>query len=123
MRSHSLAPVASKKFGLEVLEARPDIQVLFTDVNMPGSLDGLALAEIVQVRWPAIRILIGSGRIRAGSAALPSGARFMEKPYLPGALTEAVWALVQEQREGLMPGTPQRCHEAVANVRYRTPIT
>ena len=82
--------------ALTILEARPDIQVLFTDVNMPGSLDGFALAEIVQTRWPEIRILIGSGRIRPGPAEVPAGMRFMAKPYAPDALTGAVCALVPE---------------------------
>jgi two-component system, response regulator PdtaR len=82
--------------ALTILEAQPDIQVLFTDVNMPGSLDGFALAEIVQTRWPEIRILIGSGRIRPGPTEVPTGMRFMAKPYAPCALTGAVCALVPE---------------------------
>jgi CheY-like chemotaxis protein len=97
---------ASADEALTILEVRPDVRVLFTDVNMPGSLDGLALAEIVQTRWPEIRILIGSGRIRPGPAEVPAGVQFMAKPYAPRALTGAVCALVQEQREWQVPSTP-----------------
>ena len=94
---------ASADEALAVLETRPDVQVLFTDVNMPGSLDGYALVEIVRTRWPEIRILIGSGRIRPNPTELSSGVRFMAKPYAPSALAVAVCALVQEPREWQVP--------------------
>ena len=56
--------------ALTLLEARPDVQVLFTDVNMPGALDGLGLAQTVHNRSPGVGILIGSGRIRPAPGEL-----------------------------------------------------
>ena len=55
------------------LETNPDVALLFTDINMPGSMDGLTLAHTVQSRWPAIRILIVSGQVRI-SGRRPSAA-------------------------------------------------
>src|SRR5829696_4794145 len=85
----------SAEEALAVLQTRPNVRVLFTDVNMPGALDGLGLAQIVHERVPEVGILIGSGRIRPRSRELPPGGRFIPKPYAPSALTEAVSALVQ----------------------------
>ena len=89
----------SAEEALAVLEARCDVNVLFTDVNMPGSLDGLSLARIVHKRTPTIGILIGSGRIRPGPAELPPGARFISKPYALCALTEAVSVLARDRSQ------------------------
>jgi two-component system, response regulator PdtaR len=85
----------SAEEALRLLEIRPDVQVLFTDVNMPGALDGLGLAQAVHNRSPGIGILIGSGRIRPGPGELPPGTRFIAKPYAPSALTDAVRAVAQ----------------------------
>ena len=49
--------------ALDVLASRSDIGVLFTDVNMPGALDGLDLAELVHLRWPHIKLVVTSGKI------------------------------------------------------------
>ena len=89
---------ANAEEALTVLEARPDVRVLFTDVNMPGPLDGLGLVQVMHKRWPEISILIGSGRIRLGPEELPPGARFIPKPYAPSALAEAVCALARDGR-------------------------
>src|SRR3954469_10335356 len=86
---------ASAEEALRLLEIRPDVQVLFTDVNMPGALDGLGLAQAVHNRSPGIGILIGSGRIRPGPGELPPGTRFIAKPYAPSALTDAIRAAAQ----------------------------
>src|SRR3954452_4325370 len=83
--------------ALTLLETRPDVQVLFTDVNMPGALDGLGLAQAVHERSPGVGILIGSGRIWPNPGELPPGTRFIAKPYAPAALTDAVRALARGQ--------------------------
>jgi len=72
--------------------------VLFTDVNMPGALDGLDLAQTVHERSPGVGILIGSGRIRPSPGELPPGTRFIAKPYAPSALTDAVRAVARGHR-------------------------
>jgi CheY-like chemotaxis protein len=67
--------------AIEVLEARRDITVVFTDIQMPGSRDGLKLARAVRGRWPPIKIIATSGRLHVGEMDLPEGGRFLPKPY------------------------------------------
>jgi CheY-like chemotaxis protein len=67
--------------AIEVLEARRDITVVFTDIQMPGSMDGLKLARAVRGRWPPIKIIATSGRVHVGEMDLPEGGRFLPKPY------------------------------------------
>src|SRR6476469_4069427 len=69
--------------AIEVLEARRDITVVFTDIQMPGSMDGLKLARAVRGRWPPIKIVATSGRLNVGEMDLPEGGRFLPKPYSP----------------------------------------
>jgi CheY-like chemotaxis protein len=69
--------------AIEILEARPNIHVVFTDIQIPGSMDGLKLARFVKDRWPPIRIVTTSGRVRISEADLPEGGRFIPKPYSP----------------------------------------
>jgi CheY-like chemotaxis protein len=66
-----------------ILEARPDIHVVFTDIQMPGSMDGLKLAKFVRGRWPPIKIVATSGFVNVGKADLPEGSHFLPKPYRP----------------------------------------
>lgn len=84
------APDADTAIG--VLETRNDIRIIFTDIDMPGSMNGLKLAHAVANRWPPIRIIATSGHFRIGVGDLPHGGRFIPKPYrqhqIIGALTE-----------------------------------
>ena len=67
--------------ALELLAADSDVQLLFTDVNMPGTIDGLALARQVHDRWPQIRIMVASAKQEPKPEELPVGSRFEQKPY------------------------------------------
>jgi two-component system, response regulator PdtaR len=64
-----------------VLESRLDITVVFTDIQMPGSMDGLKLAAAIRGRWPPIKIVATSGLLRITEDDLPSGSLFLPKPY------------------------------------------
>jgi CheY-like chemotaxis protein len=64
-----------------------DITVVFTDIQMPGSMDGLKLAAAVRDRWPPIMIVATSGRVKLGPGDLPQGGRFLPKPYSPAEIT------------------------------------
>ena len=75
--------------AIRILEARQDVCVVFTDVRMPGSMDGVGLAEAVRERWPPIRLMIVSGHLVKGSE-LPDGARFFHKPYPSEAIISAL---------------------------------
>ena len=67
--------------AIGILESRNDISTVFTDIEMPSSLDGLRLAAAVRDRWPSIKIIITSGKRRPGSDQMPSNAQFIGKPY------------------------------------------
>ena len=67
--------------AIDILTSRTDINVLFTDIEMPGSMDGLELAQAVHDRWPGIAIIVTSGRKRPSAGDLPVGSRFIAKPY------------------------------------------
>ena len=69
--------------AIAILEGRPDIRVVFTDIQMPGSMDGLKLAQFVRGRWPPIKIVATSGFVNVGKSDLPEGSRFLPKPYRP----------------------------------------
>jgi CheY-like chemotaxis protein len=73
--------------AIEILEARPDIAVVFTDIQMPGSMDGLKLARAVRGRWPPIKIVATSGQVDVRAVDLPEGGRFLPKPYSPTQVT------------------------------------
>jgi two-component system, response regulator PdtaR len=80
--------------AVALLESRLDIVLLFTDINMPGSMDGLKLAHAVRGRWPPIKILLVSGQVRLQPSQLPSSSRFVGKPYLTAAMVEEPRSLV-----------------------------
>ena len=63
-----------------LLESRADITLLFTDINMPGSMDGLKLAHAVRERWPPIKIILVSGQLKPATTDIPANSRFYGKP-------------------------------------------
>ena len=67
--------------AIEILESRPDITVVFTDIQMPGSMDGLKLAAAIRGRWPPIKIVATSGIVDVRKVDLPEGGRILPKPY------------------------------------------
>ena len=69
--------------ALEVLEVRTDVRAVFTDINMPGTLDGMRLARMVRGRWPPIHLIVTSGLISPNKDDLPPSGRFIRKPYNP----------------------------------------
>ncbi|RYG24316.1 MAG: response regulator, partial [Burkholderiales bacterium] len=64
-----------------ILAQNDQINVVFTDVDMPGAIDGLQLAEVICAKWPAIRIVVTSGKSIVEVGDIPVGARFFSKPY------------------------------------------
>jgi CheY-like chemotaxis protein len=63
-----------------ILESRRDIALLFTDIQMPGSMDGLQLARAVHERWPPIKIILVSGQLKLSQSDIPGNSRFFGKP-------------------------------------------
>ena len=66
--------------AVTILEARSDIALLFTDIQMPGSMDGLRLAHAVHERWPPIKIILVSGALKLEKSDIPPDSRFFGKP-------------------------------------------
>ena len=83
--------------AIAILEVRPDIAVLFTDIQMPGSMDGLKLAAAVKGRWPPIGIVATSGFVHVRPGDLPEGGRFLPKPYNPSQLTATLQELTVDR--------------------------
>ncbi len=79
--------------ALAILSARDDIRVLFTDVEMPGSLNGLELVEVVREKWPPIELIVASGHVQVDPQRLPERARFFRKPYTENEVIKALKAL------------------------------
>src|ERR1700753_1542408 len=66
--------------AISILESRSDISLLFTDIQMPGSIDGLKLAHAVHDRWPSIKIILVSGEVKPSDEERPAESRFFGKP-------------------------------------------
>ena len=81
--------------AIEILESRRDITVVFTDIQMPGSMDGLKLAQAVRGRWPPIKIIATSGHVHVSETELPEGGRFLPKPYNPMQVTGVLRELIR----------------------------
>jgi two-component system, response regulator PdtaR len=79
--------------AIAILESRDDIRIIFTDINMPGSMDGLKLAQAVRGRWPPIKIIITSALSVADQGLMPKGSTFIPKPYASAQLANALRSL------------------------------
>ena len=80
--------------AIQLLETRQDIAILFTDIDMPGSMDGLRLSAAVRDRWPPIKIIITSGKRRPAQDTMPSGGVFLPKPYAPETVAATIQGLL-----------------------------
>jgi two-component system, response regulator PdtaR len=76
--------------AISVLEARADIHLVFTDIDMPGSMDGTKLAAFVRDRWPPVHIIITTGKSRP--LMIPGNALFIPKPYRSETVIAAIRA-------------------------------
>jgi CheY-like chemotaxis protein len=76
--------------AIAVLEGRDDIRVVVTDVQMPGSMDGMKLARAVRDRWPPILIIVVSGHIKPKMGDLPENVTFLSKPYSDNQMHQAL---------------------------------
>ena len=84
---HVAIATASADEAIAVLESRSDIRIIITDIEMPGSMDGLRLAAAVRNRWPPIDII---GNAAPPADSMPAGSRFLGKPYAPADVLSAL---------------------------------
>lgn len=85
--------------ALDVLDANDDVSLLFTDINMPGELDGLGLIECVHHSRPEIRIVATSGHAAPAAGRMPAHAAFSRKPYMVHTLSETIRQLAARAHE------------------------
>ena len=90
--------------ALAILESRSDISLLFSDIQMPGSMDGLKLAHAVHDRWPAIKIILVSGQIQLCDTDKPANSRFFGKPL---QVKQMIVELQQMVGEGALKIIPE----------------
>lgn len=76
--------------ALVMLVDRDGVDLVFTDVHMPGKLDGFGLARAVRTRWPHTKVVVCSGHATPGPADLPGGAVFINKPFSATLVIETV---------------------------------
>ena len=100
VRLHAIALVQDAGFeaveasnadeAIAILEARKDIRIVFTDIHMPGSMDGLKLAHAIRHRWPPIELILTSGHFNLREQELPDRGRFFPKPYKDDEIIDAL---------------------------------
>ena len=90
--------------ALAILESRPDIEMLFTDIQMPGSIDGLKLAYAVHERWPKIKIILVSGQLTLTDADKPADSRFFGKPLDVKAMISEMQDMMGNGSLEILPG-------------------
>ncbi len=92
--------------AIAILESRSDIALLFTDIQMPGSMDGLKLAHAVHARWPAIKIVLVSGQVKPSDAERPTDSRFFGKPLGVEQMVAELQAMIGAGALKILPGAP-----------------
>ena len=106
--------------AIAILESRSDIDLLFTDIQMPGSMDGLKLAHAVHDRWPAIKIILVSGQVKPSDAERPADSRFFGKPLGAGQMIAELQAMIGEGALEILPQAPLKHADEI--VQPLTPI-
>jgi two-component sensor histidine kinase/DNA-binding NarL/FixJ family response regulator len=109
--------------AMTILESRSDISLLFTDIQMPGSMDGLKLAHTVHNRWPGIKIILVSGQVKPSEAERPADSRFFGKPLGMQQMIAELQTMVGDGALKIIPSAvlpavasseqPRSAHEAV----------
>ncbi len=80
--------------AMSLLQAHSEITIIFTDVQMAGSMDGLALARWAAGRWPPLRFIIVSGGKSPLVQEMPAGAIFLTKPYADATIKSSIAQLL-----------------------------
>jgi CheY-like chemotaxis protein len=87
---YDVIAVASAGEAIKVLEIPNDIRTIFTDIDLPGSMDGLKLAAAVRDRWPPVHIIVTTGMRAPHRDEMPANSAFIAKPYRSAEVLEAV---------------------------------
>lgn len=76
--------------AIRILESRDDVDLVFTDVQMPGTMDGIKLSHYIRDRWPPLKLIVASGAAILEESSLPFGSQFFSKPYDDHTITDAM---------------------------------
>lgn len=87
--------------AIRILERRDDIDLVFTDVQMPGTMDGVKLSHYIRDRWPPLKLIVASGAAILEESSLPLGSKFFSKPYDDNSITDAIAHLLYSDRSAL----------------------
>lgn len=93
--------------AVRVLEARLDIRIVFTDIDMPGGMDGIRLAAVIRERWPPIEIVVTSSHVRIEEHQMPTRGVFVSKPYDGQQLVGLLRRMVERLPDLPDPARPQ----------------
>jgi CheY-like chemotaxis protein len=106
--------------AISILETRSDISLLFTDIQMPGSMDGLKLARVVHERWPAIKIILVSGQVVPSDDEKPLDSRFFGKPLSMQRMVTEMQSIVSSSSESqVQPPSAQEAALSAENESLR----
>ena len=87
--------------AIQLLELHPDIRLVFTDIEMPGTMDGLKLVHYIRGRWPKVHLMVASGKVIVQENQLPRGSKFFAKPYGDHTIVEAMSNLLASNPSAL----------------------
>lgn len=87
---HVAIEASNANEAIALLENRRDITTVFTDIEMPGTMDGIKLAHAIRKRWPPVTVVVASGRIKPGEGDLPDDVAFLSKPYSPQSVIRSL---------------------------------
>jgi two-component sensor histidine kinase len=105
--------------AISILETRSDISLLFTDIQMPGSMDGLKLARVVHQRWPAIKIILVSGQVTPSDDERPLDSRFFGKPLSMQRMVTEMQSIVSSESQVQQPRSAQEAVLSAENDSLR----
>ena len=83
---HSVLEAATAEEAIAILDAGAEVDLIFSDIQMPGALDGVALLRVVKERFPSMSVILTSGHVKPPREALGDDTIFVPKPYQPGDL-------------------------------------
>lgn len=83
--------------AIRIMESRDDIDLVFTDVQMPGTMDGIKLSHYISSGWPPVKLIVASGNAILEESSLPGGSMFFAKPYSDHTITDAMARLLSSK--------------------------
>ena len=106
--------------AVRILDIRHDIRVVFVDIKMSGSMDGLRLAHVIRDRWPPVHLILTSGQSITNAGELPQNALFIQKPYSAEQVTTALCELFAYQPRSI--GGVSRLYQSWLQIGPHTPV-